>query len=117
MHFNKLVLVLLAAVSAPSVFAAVSDSCNYSLTQKGVCLPTSSCVANNANESASFVKGKCPNDPSSVMCCLKTIKTPNGKNVLGLTKYVTGKCLNINDCKGQMKTGLCPGNGNVRFCY
>src|SRR5690606_26058470 len=83
--------------------AAVGDPCS-SAEGSGSCLQTSSCPGTSFT-----VKGACPSDGASVLCCIKkSCSTPSGN----------GNCQNTsNSCSGgSYIAGYCPGAGEIRCC-
>ena len=108
MYFTKLFIIALIAITAPYALAALNGACRAGSHGKGVCVHTSECVLTKGQKgSAKYYKGYCPNDPADVMCCVKIVKVSSSKK---------GRCLNVNQCTGAMRTGYCPGNNRVKLC-
>ena len=108
MYFTKLFIAILIAITAPYALAALNGPCKAGSHGKGVCVDTSECVLTNGQKGdANFYRGYCPNDPPNVMCCVKIVE---------FGWFNKGRCLNVNECNGAMKTGYCPGNSSVKLC-
>lgn len=87
----------------PLALAAIGDSCSSS-EGSGSCLETSSCP-----DSSFTVKGACPSDGASILCCIaQTCSTPAGN----------GNCQNTaNPCSGgSYIAGYCPGGATNMCC-
>ncbi|RPA78103.1 hypothetical protein BJ508DRAFT_416722 [Ascobolus immersus RN42] len=97
----KLSVVLSLLSLAATGMAAIGDSC-ASGYGTGTCKTDANCTG------GFNVVGKCPNDPSSVKCCVpSTCSTPSGSGIC----RNTGK-----SCSGTYYSGYCPGPSDIKCC-
>ena len=101
-----------------SIYSYIDQPCNAGSYGMGVCVRKSSCSLYGSQQGkvisyvGSAPNWPCPNDPSDVICCVKTVSRLRD----GVT-YTSGRCLNINQCKGTtINTAECPGSNNVKLC-
>lgn len=110
MVFNsKLIISLLSLASF--ALAYIDQPCFPSgNVGEGACVKKSTCIISTGQEgTAKTYSGLCPNDPTDVLCCIKTLT----KLKDGTSK--SGRCINANNCKTETVSGQCPGN-NVKLC-
>ncbi|KAJ3961840.1 hypothetical protein N0V92_001492 [Colletotrichum tropicale] len=91
---------LIAAVSVPTVFAALNEPCYGSGGRAGVCVTTSSC----SSSGGTTINGACPKDPDNVKCCTKA-SCGSG-----------GNCRFTSDCAGDSVANQCPGPSTFKCC-